>query len=145
MQIDLICIGHKMPNWIDTGFKEYIKRLPANYSLNLIEIPLQKRNKDERMLAAIKKGAYVIALDEGGKMWNSVKLSEELANWMNEYHSVALLIGGPDGLSSDCLQRANQHWSLSKLTLPHTIVRVMVAEQLYRAWSLLNNHPYHRA
>lgn len=145
MQIDLICIGHKMPNWIDAGFKEYEKRFPANCSLNLIEIPLQKRDKDERMLAAIKKGAYVIALDEAGKMWNSVKLSDELANWMLEYHTVSLLIGGPDGLSSACLQRANLHWSLSKLTLPHTIVRVMVAEQLYRAWSLLNNHPYHRA
>ena len=155
MYIDLICIGHKMPAYVEMGFKEYAKRLPTLCRLNLIEIPLRKRSKNvdlarlqrqegEQMLAAIPKGAYVIALDERGKMWNSPQLSKQLGLWMQDYSKVALLVGGPEGLSDDCLQRAQQHWSLSALTLPHQLVRIVVAEQLYRAWSLLNNHPYHR-
>ena len=155
MYIDLICIGHKMPAYVEMGFKEYAKRLPTSCRLNLIEIPLRKRSKNvdlarlqrqegEQMLAAIPKGAYVIALDERGKMWNSPQLSKQLGLWMQDYSKVALLIGGPEGLSDDCLQRAQQHWSLSALTLPHQLVRIVVAEQLYRAWSLLNYHTYHR-
>jgi len=80
----------------------------------------------------------------GGEMWNSPQLSKQLAHWMQDYSRVALLVGGPEGLSAACLQRAQQHWSLSALTLPHQLVRIVVAEQLYRAWTLLNNHPYHR-
>jgi 23S rRNA (pseudouridine1915-N3)-methyltransferase len=150
MHIDLICVGQKMPSWVETGFKEYAKRLPR---LNLIEIPLRKRTKNadlarlqrqegEQMLAAIAQGAYVIALDERGQIWNTPQLAEQLAHWRRR---VALLVGGPEGLSTACLQRAQQRWSLSALTLPHQLVRIVVAEQLYRAWSLLNNHPYHRA
>ncbi len=155
MYIDLICIGQKMPTYVEMGFKEYAKRLPAVCRLNLIEIPLRKRSKNadivrlqrqegEQMLAAIPQGAYVIALDELGKMWSSPQLSKQLAHWMQDYSRVALLVGGPEGLSAACLQRAQQHWSLSALTLPHQLVRIVVAEQLYRAWTLLNNHPYHR-
>lgn len=155
MYIDLICIGQKMPTYVEMGFKEYAKRLPAVCSLNLIEIPLRKRSKNadivrlqrqegEQMLAAIPQGAYVIALDERGKMWSSPQLSKQLAHWMQDYSRVALLVGGPEGLSAACLQQAQQHWSLSALTLPHQLVRIVVAEQLYRAWTLLNNHPYHR-
>ena len=155
MYIDLICIGHKMPAYVEMGFKEYAKRLPTACSLNLIEIPLRKRSKNadiarlqrqegEQMLAAIPKGAYVIALDERGKMWSSSQLSKQLAHWMQDYSRIALLVGGPEGLSAACLQRATQQWSLSALTLPHQLVRIIVAEQLYRAWTLLNNHPYHR-
>lgn len=153
MHIDLICVGHKMPSWVKTGFNEYAKRLP---SLNLIEIQLRKRTKNanlarlqrqeaEQMLGAIAQSAYVIALDERGQVWNSLQLSDQLTHWMCEYNRVALLVGGPEGLSAACLQRAQQHWSLSALTLPHQLVRIIVAEQLYRAWTLLNNHPYHRA
>jgi len=155
MRIDLICIGQKMPSWVERGFNNYSKRFPSTCTLQLIEIPLRKRTKNadlvrlqrqecEQMLAAIAKGAYVIALDERGQAWNSLQLSDQLAHWMQEYSSVALLVGGPEGLSINCLQRAQQRWSLSTLTLPHLLVRIIVAEQLYRAWSLLNNHPYHR-
>ena len=143
MHIDLICVGQKMPSWIESGFNEYAKRLPFTSRLKLIEIPLRKRTKNadlvrlqrqesEHLLAAIAQGAHVIALDESGQLWNN-------------YSTVALLVGGPEGLSEACLQRAQQHWSLSALTFPHQLVRIIVAEQLYRAWSLLNNHPYHRA
>lgn len=156
MHIDLICVGQKMPLWVETGFNEYAKRLPPSCRLNLIEIPLRKRTKNadltrlqrqegEQMLAAIAQGAFVIALDECGQTWNSLQLAKQLAHWMQEYSTCALLVGGPDGLSTKCLQRAQQRWSLSPLTLPHQLVRIIVAEQLYRAWTLLNNHPYHRA
>ncbi len=156
MHIDFICVGQKMPSWVEMGFKDYAKRLPPSCRLNLIEIPLRKRTKNadlarlqrqesEQMLAAITQGAHVIALDERGQTWNSPQLADQLAHWMCEYNTVALLVGGPEGLSTPCLQRAQQRWSLSALTLPHQLVRVFVAEQLYRAWSLLNNHPYHRS
>ncbi|MCK5718145.1 MAG: 23S rRNA (pseudouridine(1915)-N(3))-methyltransferase RlmH [Thiomargarita sp.] len=155
MYIDFICVGQKMPVWVKTAFEDYAKRLPANYHFKLIEIPLRKRLKtaniihlqqqeSEKMLAAIKQDAYVIALDEHGKSWNSVQLSHHLKSWIQDYNRIALLVGGPEGLSTECLQKTQQHWSLSTLTFPHQMVRVIVAEQLYRAWSILNNHPYHR-
>jgi 23S rRNA (pseudouridine1915-N3)-methyltransferase len=155
MQINLIGVGQKMPSWVETGFHEYAKRFPSTCQLNLIEIPLRKRTKKvdlvrlqrqegEQILAAIAQGTYVIALDERGRAWNTQQLAKQLAHWMQEYSSVALLVGGPEGLAKTCLQKAQHHWSLSALTLPHQLVRVIVAEQLYRAWSLLNNHPYHR-
>ena len=110
MHIDLICIGQKMPSWVERGFNEYSKRFPSTCTLQLIEIPLRKRTKNadlirlqrnegEQMLAAITKSAYVIALDEQGQTWNSLQLSDQLAHWMQEYSSVALLVGGPEGLS----------------------------------------------
>jgi 23S rRNA (pseudouridine1915-N3)-methyltransferase len=156
MHIDLIGVGQKMPSWVESGFNEYAKRLPIISRLNLIEIPLRKRTKNadlvrlqryegEQMLAAIAQGAYVIALDECGQVWDSQQLAVQLARWMHTYSTVALLVGGPEGLPDACLQRAQQRWSLSALTFPHQLVRIIVAEQLYRAWSLLNNHPYHRA
>lgn len=156
MKIDLLCLGHRMPAWVNEGYHEYAKRLPATCSLNLVEIPLRKRSnsnelarlqrqEEEQMLAAIASSAYVIALDERGQVWDSLQLAHQFARWQREYHTVALLVGGPEGLSPACLQRAQQKWSLSSLTLPHPLVRIMVAEQLYRAWSLLNHHPYHRA
>jgi 23S rRNA (pseudouridine1915-N3)-methyltransferase len=155
MQIDLICVGQKMPSWVEAGFNEYVKRFPPTCRLNLIEIPLRKRTKNadlarlqqkegEQMLAAIAQGTYIIALDERGPMLATQQLASKLAHWMQEYPKVALLIGGPEGLAKACLQKAQQQWSLSALTLPHQLVRIIVAEQLYRAWSLLNNHPYHR-
>jgi 23S rRNA (pseudouridine1915-N3)-methyltransferase len=156
MRIDLICIGQKMPTWVATGFEEYTKRLPANCRLNLVSIPLQKRTKNsnitrlqhiegKKMLAKIGTDTMVVALDEHGKIWDSIKLSTELKWWLQEYSTVALLVGGPEGLPLACKQRATQQWALSKLTLPHQLVKIIVAEQIYRAWSLLNNHPYHRA
>ena len=97
------------------------------------------------MLAAIPKGCLVIALDVKGKTWSTDELSTQLDNWMAGGQDVALLVGGPEGLATSCLEAARVRWSLSPLTLPHPLVRVVVAEQLYRAWSILRNHPYHRA
>lgn len=96
------------------------------------------------MLAAIDNSDYVVALDVTGKAWSTEQLSDQVSQWQMLGSNMALLVGGPDGLSDDCLARAQQRWSLSKLTFPHPLVRVVVAEQLYRAWTLLNNHPYHR-
>jgi 23S rRNA (pseudouridine1915-N3)-methyltransferase len=155
MKIILACVGQKMPSWICQGFQEYSKRLPAHLKLELVEIPLPHRSKNadlqrlkdeeaEKLLAAIPSHSHLIALDERGQAWNTQQLAAHLQRWMNESIDIALLIGGPDGLSEQCLKRAHQKWSLSLLTLPHPLVRVIIAEQLYRAWSLLNHHPYHR-
>lgn len=156
MRIELICIGQKMPDWVRAGYQEYAKRLPHECSLHLTELVLPKRSKNanipqlqreegESMLAALPKQVHVVALDERGHAWDTLQLSKQLAQWMQEYAHVALFVGGPDGLADSCLQRAQQRWSLSPLTMPHPLVRIILAEQLYRAWSLLNNHPYHRA
>lgn len=155
MQLELICVGQRSPAWVNTGFNEYAKRLPSQCALHLREIPLPKRIKaadivrlrhqeGQRMLATIAPRAHIVAIDERGQAWNTVQLANILRQWLQTYPTVALLVGGPDGLAPECLQQAQQHWSLSALTLPHYLVRIIVAEQLYRAWSLLNHHPYHR-
>lgn len=155
MKMQLICVGQKMPQWVSQGFQEYSKRLPSHLKLELVEIALPHRHKNadisrlmdeegEKMLTAITPQTNVIALDERGQLWNTQQLAAQLQQWMNEGNNLALLVGGPDGLSQNCLKRARQKWSLSPLTLPHPLVRVVIAEQLYRAWSLLNHHPYHR-
>ncbi|MES9966765.1 MAG: 23S rRNA (pseudouridine(1915)-N(3))-methyltransferase RlmH [Sedimenticola sp.] len=156
MNIHLISVGNKMPRWVQEGYLEYAKRLPGECSLKLVEIAPGHRGKSadiartlrdegERMLKAIPGNCQVIALDVKGKAWNTEQLSDRLGDWMNEGRDLALLIGGPEGLAEACLQRADGRWSLSALTMPHPLVRVVVAEQLYRAWSILRNHPYHRA
>lgn len=155
MRIKLITVGTKMPQWVDIGFREYAKRLPVEFKLELVAIPLGHRGKGAdiqraiakesgQMLAAIDNSDYVVALDVTGKAWSTEQLSDQVSQWQMLGSNMALLVGGPDGLSDDCLARAQQRWSLSKLTFPHPLVRVVVAEQLYRAWTLLNNHPYHR-
>lgn len=144
-----------MPAWVETGFAEYAKRLPAECSLLLKEIPAGKRGKNadlarirrdegEKMLAAIPKGAHVVALEVDGKAWRTEDLAGQMQNWLQAHVDVALLVGGPEGLAEACRQRADQRWSLSPLTFPHPLVRIVVAEQLYRAWSILGGHPYHR-
>jgi 23S rRNA (pseudouridine1915-N3)-methyltransferase len=155
MQIHLVAVGTRMPGWVAEGYEEYAKRLPRECELVLREIPPAKRGKnadiarlreDEgaRILAALSRDDHVVALEVGGKAWSTPELSEQLGRWMANGRRVALLVGGPDGLSEACRARADQLWSLSRLTLPHPIVRVVVAEQIYRAWSILQNHPYHR-
>ncbi len=155
MLIHLIAVGRKPPSWVAEGFREYARRLPRECALQLTEIPAGRRHKGvdvaslvaqegERMLRAVPAGALLIALDEGGDEWTTRQLAGRLAAWQMEGHTVALLVGGPDGLAPACLARAGQVWSLSRLTLPHPLVRVLVAEQLYRAWSLNAGHPYHR-
>lgn len=145
-----------MPKFVEEGYKEYAKRFPKDCSLELIEIPAQKRGKNadiariteqegNQMIAAIPKGALVVTLDIPGKMYNTEQLAEELNSWKNSGRDVALLVGGPEGLSPVCKALAEKSWSLSPLTLPHPIVRIILAEALYRAWSVTANHPYHRA
>ena len=155
MNINLIAVGNRMPSWVTTAYEDYAARLPRECTVNLIEVGAGKRPKGadlkkitteegKKMLAAIPKGCRVVALEIQGKPWSTNQLSIQLQNWMQGGQDIALLIGGPEGLAKDCIQRADQSWSLSPLTLPHPMVRVIIAEQLFRAWSILNNHPYHR-
>lgn len=155
MNIHLIAIGEKMPHWIEAGFEEYAKRLQQDLVLSLHEIPAGRRGKNadltrimhkegEEMLARIPEHSHCIALDVKGKAWSTEQLAQNLQQWQQQDGSVSLLIGGPEGLAPSCLQRARQLWSLSPLTFPHPLVRVILAEQLYRAWSIIHNHPYHR-
>lgn len=145
-----------MPAWVSAGFEDYAGRLPAECKLLLKEIPLGASRsagdarkamleEGEKMLAAVPAGANLTALDVRGKALSTEELARQLNQWLQDGRDLALLIGGPDGLAPDCLARAGFKWSLSPLTLPHGLVRVVVAEQLYRAWSILKNHPYHRA
>lgn len=157
MKLRLVAIGTRMPAWVDTGFQDYAQRLPAReLKLDLVELPLATRgskNPDpERAKQA--EGAQLlertrdhhrIVLDERGSAWSSVELAARLKAWMQSGRDVALMVGGPDGHAADVLAQADERWSLSKLTLPHGLVRVLIAEQIYRAWSLTANHPYHRA
>lgn len=144
-----------MPDWVQAGYQEYARRMPRECALELREIPLATRGRNadiaraiskesELMLAAIPNQERVIALDVPGKPQTTQSLADALRDWQMQGGNTSLLIGGPDGLSRECLARASQHWSLSGLTLPHPLVRILLAEQLYRAWSLLNHHPYHR-
>ena len=144
-----------MPGWVQQGYDEYAKRLPRECELNLKEIAPGKRVKNsdvqriikdegERMLKAIAPDTHIVTLDIPGKAWTTLELAEALQRWLHSGQNIALLIGGPEGLSCAVKQSAHESWSLSKLTLPHPLVRVIVAEQLYRAWSVLHNHPYHR-
>ena len=155
MLIHLIAVGTRMPSWVEEGFTEYAKRMPPESKLKLVEIAAGKRGKNsdikrltqqegEKMLAAIPKGAKVIALDVLGKTLSTEGLAKELKDWQGSGQDIAILIGGPEGLADDCLKQAQQKISLSKLTLPHPLVRVVLSEQLYRATTLLKGHPYHK-
>ncbi len=155
MRIRLIAIGHKMPEWVTAAWNDYTKRLPQYCSLELIEIPAEKRTKNsdisqlvlregEKILREVSSSNRLVALEVKGQSWSTEKLSQQLNLWMQEGRNIDLIVGGPDGLSSVCLQKAEIKWSLSALTLPHPLVRIIVAEQIYRAVSLLQNHPYHR-
>lgn len=145
-----------MPAWVEDAFHEYAKRMPSNCALVLTEIPSEFRGKNSdiarllkeegrKMLLAVPKGALVVALDPGGQMFSTPALSARLGQWLEGGRDVALLVGGPEGLAPECLQAAQMRWSLSKLTFPHPLVRVILAEGLYRAWTVMTNHPYHRA
>jgi 23S rRNA (pseudouridine1915-N3)-methyltransferase len=156
LRLSLITASNRQPGWVDEGADDYAKRLRGRCTLEIKTIPLARRTastpperaideEGERMLAVLPTGATVVALLETGKSWSTNELAVKLEGWMQRGAPVAFLVGGPDGLSAACMARANERWSLSSLTLPHGLVRVVVAEALYRAWSLLENHPYHRA
>ncbi|HEY0179519.1 MAG TPA: 23S rRNA (pseudouridine(1915)-N(3))-methyltransferase RlmH [Dokdonella sp.] len=155
MRARLISVGERMPAWVADGFAEYRKRLSRELALDLVEIPLGARGKgrdvararaDEgaRVLAALPKDTFVVALDGRGEAWSSERVADEFARWRMDGRDLAFLIGGPDGHAPDVLARADRRWSLGPLTLPHMLARLVVAEQLYRAASMLAGHPYHR-
>lgn len=155
MKITIFAIGKHMPHWVNEAYQEYSKRLPPDFALDLIEINTTARTKNADikkiqekeatdLLAAIPPRHYIIALDQNGQSWNTLQLSAQLQHWREEHPHIALLIGGPEGFSPTILNRAHLKWSLSPLTLPHPLVRVIAAEQLFRAWSILAGHPYHR-
>ena len=156
MNIHLISVGNKMPSWVSDGYLEYAKRLPAECTLKLTEIAPGRRgqrvdvartlrDEGERMLKSVPKGCRLLALDVGGRQWSSEQLAVQLNDWMAQGSDVALLVGGPDGLAPECLASSDMTWSLSALTYPHALVRIILAEQLYRAWSINAGHPYHRS
>jgi 23S rRNA (pseudouridine1915-N3)-methyltransferase len=156
MRISIIAVGTRMPAWVSQGITEYSKRLPRELKPVWREIPLARRGREgcasqscaaegELMLKGIPTGEQVIALDVAGQRLSTEQLARQLESWQMMGDNRSFLIGGPEGLSPDCLARADQRWSLSDLTLPHPLVRVLLAEQLYRAWTITVNHPYHRA
>lgn len=155
MKLQLVAVGTKMPDWVQTGFMEYLRRFPKDMPFELIEVTAGKRGKNadikrilekegEAMLAAVGKGNRIVTLDIPGQPWETPQLAQQLERWKHDGRDVSLLIGGPEGLAPACKAAAEQSWSLSALTLPHPLVRVLVAESLYRAWSITTNHPYHR-
>ena len=155
MKLRLLAVGTRMPSWVTDGYQEYAKRLPHDCALELIEISPGHRSKNSNTAKAmqqeadalnkvIRPGDHIVALDVLGKSWSTEQLSEQLGNWRMNGSDIALIIGGPDGISPELLTRAHQRWSLSALTLPHPLVRVLVSEQIYRAWTLLQGHPYHK-
>jgi 23S rRNA (pseudouridine1915-N3)-methyltransferase len=156
VKINLLSVGTRMPAWVNEGMQEYSRRLPAEFSFNCIEIPLGKRSKNASPLQAMKQEAeallarvsprdYLIALDVNGKVMTTEQMARQVSAIRDEGRNVSLLVGGPDGLTPECLQRCDQRWSLSALTLPHPLVRIVAAEQFYRVWTIISGHPYHRA
>jgi 23S rRNA (pseudouridine1915-N3)-methyltransferase len=155
VRITILAVGTRMPDWVTQAVAEYGRRMPRELRLEWREIPLGRRGKGqdpalardqegERLLQALPAGDQVIALDVDGVPWSTPQLAQRLSAWQMSGDNVSLLIGGPDGLAPACLARSTQRWSLGPLTLPHPLVRVVLAEQLYRAWTITVNHPYHR-
>ena len=156
MKARLVAVGERPPGWVSDGFAEYRKRLSHWLPLDLVEVApgLRGPKRDAaratseeggRVLAALPRDAWVVALDGRGTPWSSEQLAARMAHWRMQGRDLAFLVGGPEGHAPDVLARADERWSLGPLTLPHMLVRLVVAEQLYRAAALLANHPYHRA
>jgi len=155
MSIHLIAVGENISKWVAEGIDEYLRRIPANYGVIMTDIRPAKRlgnynaekcllEESDAILKAIPSHSYVVALDVLGKSMNTPQLATQLEQWRMQYRHICFLIGGPDGLAEPCLAKSQLRWSLSALTFPHALVRVLWAEQMYRAWSLSNGHPYHR-
>ena len=154
MKFIICAVGHKMPDWVAAGFREYTRRMPHEAAIELIEIKPEKRTglkveqllgaEAERILAAIPPRRRLVAMDERGSQWSTAKLAESVATWMKEGGDTVFIIGGADGLASAIRNSADEVLALSALTLPHSLARILLAEQLYRAVSLIKGHPYHR-
>ncbi|MBB5015723.1 23S rRNA (pseudouridine(1915)-N(3))-methyltransferase RlmH [Rehaibacterium terrae] len=156
MKARLIAVGERAPDWVAAGYADYVKRLSHWLPLELVEVAPGLRGKGRdpqramaeegrRVLAAVPKGGWIVALDGRGRAWSSEQLAGRLAHWRQQGRDLAFLVGGPEGHAPEVLAAADERWSLGPLTLPHMLVRLVLAEQLYRAASLLANHPYHRA
>lgn len=144
-----------MPQWAKTGFLEYANRMPVDMNLELKQIRAATRTKNQstdtiikqeekRLQTALPHSCHLIALDVNGSHWSTEQLAEQVRYWRELAKPIALIVGGADGLSEQLIRQSRQRWSLSRLTFPHYLVRVLIAEQLYRAWTILNHHPYHR-
>ncbi len=155
MRLSIAAVGQKMPHWVDAGFSEYQRRMPGYLKLSVAEValPKRKRNTDIRQLvraesvalqAALPKNCLRIAMDITGKPWSTLELARYLQDWQQGGRDIGIMIGGPDGLDQELISTADLVWSLGPLTLPHAVVRVILAEQLYRAWTMTTGHPYHR-
>ena len=155
MRVTILSVAHKMPAWVQEGFQEYVRRMPPEIRVEVTELKPEERGagratdraselEGERLIAAVPQGATLLALDERGRGISTQGLAVMLSEWMRDAIHPAFAIGGADGLSEAVKQRADKLLSLSALTLPHALVRVVLAEQLYRAWSILARHPYHR-
>lgn len=154
MKLTIVAVGNKAPAWVKAGYDEYAKRFPRELTLELIEIPAPRHHRDpsrfkqlegEKMLGCLSSEDWVVALEEGGRAVTSAQLAEKLSGWQMNVQNVVFLVGGSDGLADIALSRANERMSLSSLTFPHYVVRVILAEALYRARSIDTGHPYHRA
>ncbi len=154
MKLLLLAVGHRTPSWVGEGVAVYRRRLPPHLKPRLIEIAPghrgrgadldRARSREADGLRKAAAGAHVVALDQTGRAWSTAELAARLESWQRSGRAVALMIGGPDGLDPECLAGADEVWSLGPLTLPHALVRIVVVEQLYRAWTILTGHPYHR-
>ncbi len=155
MRLCVVAIGQRMPAWIEQGWNTYAGRLPPSMPLELREIPAVRRarnpdiesirRKESEALLSATEGTRRVVLDEGGRQWSTAELAHRLEQWMHMGSDISFLVGGADGMTRECIASADDHWSLGRLTLPHALVRVLLAEQLYRAWTVTQNHPYHRA
>ncbi len=155
MHIRMIAVGGRQPAWVDAAVESYTRRLPVQWRFELVSVPAAARSgsgdgrraveaEGAKVLSLLGPAERLVALDEGGRSLSSAELAERVAGWQSDGRDVCLVIGGPDGLSAACLARAELRWSLSRHTLPHGLARVVAIEQLYRAWTLLTGHPYHR-
>jgi 23S rRNA (pseudouridine1915-N3)-methyltransferase len=155
MLIKLITLGDKMPKWVNDGYEEYQKRLKQDIQLQLIELPIAKRTKTTNLntllsqeakliQSKINKSDYIVSLDFRGKQFSTEGFSKHIENWQQYHSSIAFIVGGPDGVDESISAMASEKISLSKMTLPHPLVRVVLAEQIYRAWSYMKGHPYHK-
>ncbi len=158
MRARILSVGTKMPAWMAEGVKQYVRRLPREFSCELVEVPAAKRLRNaspsnvrkhtviesDKLQAMLKPGDWVVALDQAGQALDSLELARRMAQWQEQGRDVAFLIGGADGLSEACVARADECLSLSAMTFPHYLVRVILVEALYRAWSIVRGHPYHR-